>query len=82
MQLSEGKCVKIGQDSCCSSGANGIHMNAAQMLVDWTFAPGSLRSWYYPHNPVNPDCARAVPLFNLVVLPLVVDMLLSTLSML
>ena len=32
-QLSELKYVRIGQDSCCSSGANGFH--TAQLLVDW-----------------------------------------------
>lgn len=78
-QLSELKCVRIGQDSCCSSGAYGLH--TAQMLVDWTLDLDSLRSWRHPHNPVNLDCARAVPLFKLVVQPLVVEKLWSQLEL-
>ena len=78
-QLSELKCVRIGQDSCCSSGAFGFH--TAQMLVDWTLDLDSLRSWRHRRNPVNLDCARAVPLFKLVFQPLVVEKLLSQLEL-
>ena len=70
-QLSELKCVRIGQDSCCSSGDNGFH--PAQLLVDWALDLGSLRSWYCPHNPVNFDCAAAECLFTFVVQPLVLE---------
>ena len=63
-QLSELKCVRIGQDSCCSSGDNGFH--PAQLLVDWALDLGSLRSWHCPHNPVSLDCAGAVPLLSFV----------------
>ena len=63
-QLSELKCMRIGQDSCCSSGDNGFH--PAQLLVDWALDLGSLRSWYCPHNPVSLDCAGAVPLLSFV----------------
>ena len=70
-QLSELKCVRIGQDSCCSSGDNGFH--PAQLLVDWALDLGSFRSWYCPHNPVNFDRAAAKCLFTFVVQPLVLE---------
>ena len=67
-QLSELKCVRIGQDSCCSSGANGFH--TAQLLVDWALDLGSLRSWYCPHKPVSQPWLRWCSTFVILCSPL------------
>ena len=62
------KCVRVGQFFFCSSG---FHM--AQLLVGWAHDLGSLRSLHRPHNPVNLDCAGAVPLFTFAVQPFVLE---------